>query len=233
MVRWVMPALRSKRNVIILCDSWYAKQNLIRVTEEYPNLDIICNARYDSVRYDLTPASTGRRGRPAKYGVRFSTNEDFTLSAEKIGEYFVGVRRALTNFFSNREVLAYVIPSERSSGNRRLFFSTVFQTHLNMFCAWQENEMLHNTGSSWMQYIPLFLYRFRWNIEVSYYEQKTFWALCSYMVRRSKGIEMLINLVNIAYSVVKLLPYIDKTFEKYCDYSVQEFRFSLSERIRE
>ena len=39
-----------------------------------------------------------------------------------------------------------------------------------------------------MKYILLFLYSFRWNIETSYYEQKTFWSLCSYMVRSCKGI---------------------------------------------
>ena len=50
-----------------------------------------------------------------------------------------------------------------------------------------------------MKYIPLFLYSFRWNIETSYYEQKTFWSLCSYMVRSCKGIEMLVNLINICY----------------------------------
>ena len=37
----------------------------------------------------------------------------------------------------------------------------------------------------------LFLYSFHWNIETSYYEQKTFWSFCSYMVRSCKGIEML------------------------------------------
>ena len=50
-----------------------------------------------------------------------------------------------------------------------------------------------------MKHIPLFLYSFRWNIETSYYEQKTFWSLCSYMVRSCKGIEMLVNLINICY----------------------------------
>ena len=50
-----------------------------------------------------------------------------------------------------------------------------------------------------MKYIPLFLYSFRWNIETSYYEQKTFWSFCSYMVRSCKGMEMLINLINISY----------------------------------
>ena len=233
MVRQVMPVFRDKKNVIILCDSWYAKQNLICVTEEYMNLDIICNARYDSVLYDLAPVHTGKRGRPARHGARLSIEDDFTLSEEKIGDYFIGVRRVLTNLFGSRMVLAYVTSTGRESGSRRLFFSTVSPTQLSIFCAWQADEMLHNTGSSRMQYIPLFLYRFRWNIEVSYYEQKTFWSLCSYMIRSSKGIEMLINLINIAYCAMKLMPYSDKVFEKYRDYSVQEFRFLLSERIRE
>ena len=84
-----------------------------------------------------------------------------------------------------------------------------------------------------MQYIPLLLYVFRWNIEVSYYEQKTFWSLCSYMVRSRKGIEMLVNLINIAYCGMKILPYQDKVFSEYRTESVQEFRFVLSAQIRE
>ena len=84
-----------------------------------------------------------------------------------------------------------------------------------------------------MKYIPLFLYSFRWNIEVSYYEQKTFWSLCSYMVRSRKGIEMLVNLINIAYCAMKLLPYQDEAFTKYRNESVQDFRFALSEKNRQ
>ena len=38
---------------------------------------------------------------------------------------------------------------------------------------------------------------------MSYYEQKTFWSLCSYMVRSRKGIEMLVNLINISYIIGK------------------------------
>ncbi len=88
-------------------------------------------------------------------------------------------------------------------------------------------------GGSHMPFIPLMLYAFRWDIEVSYYEQKTFWSLCSYMVRSRKGIEMLVNLINITYCAMKLLPYQDETFSKYRAESVQEFRFALSEQIRQ
>lgn len=84
-----------------------------------------------------------------------------------------------------------------------------------------------------MKYVPLFCYGFRLNIEISYYEQKTFWSLCSYMVRSRKGIEMLVNLINITYSAMKILPYQDEAFSKYREESVQEFRFFLSEQIRQ
>ena len=53
------------------------------------------------------------------------------------------------------------------------------------------------------------------------------------MVRSSKGIEMLVNLINISYCAMKLLPYSDNFFAKYQCQSVQDFRFSLSEKIRE
>ena len=52
------------------------------------------------------------------------------------------------------------------------------------------------------------------------------------MVRSRKGIEMLVNLINIAYCGIKLLPYQDEIFKKYCGKSVQEIRFALSEQIR-
>ena len=233
MVRQVMPVFSFQKNVIILCDSWYAKKDLVSIVDEYPNLDVICNARYDSVIYDLAPQPTGKRGRPAKHGKRLSPETDFSLSDEKIGDYYIGVRRVLTNIFGCREVLAYVTSSEKESSSRRLFFSTIFPEQMQIFCAWQEKAPLNQTGSDRMQYIPLFCYSFRWNIEVSYYEQKTFWSLCSYMVRSRKGIELLVNLINITYCAMKILPYQDEAFAKYRTESVQEFRFILSEKIRQ
>ena len=52
MIRQVMPEFQSKDHVIILCDSWYTKQNLVSIVKEYPNLDLIENARADSIIYD-------------------------------------------------------------------------------------------------------------------------------------------------------------------------------------
>ena len=70
MIRQVMPEFQEKKQVIILCDSWYTKRNLVSIVDEYLNLDLIGNARIDSVMY--ASAHTGRRGRPAKHGKRLS-----------------------------------------------------------------------------------------------------------------------------------------------------------------
>lgn len=99
------------------------------------NLDIICNARSDSVIYDLTSPPTGKRGRPAKHGRRLSLKEDLVLSAEKIGNYYLGVCRVLSNLFGQREILAYVTVTEKNQGSRRLFFSTIFPNQIELFCA--------------------------------------------------------------------------------------------------
>lgn len=40
-VRQVMPEFHEKKNVVILCDSWYVK-NFVSIIEEYENLDIVC-----------------------------------------------------------------------------------------------------------------------------------------------------------------------------------------------
>ena len=232
MVRQVMPAFIKQKNVIILY-IWYVKKDLVCLVDEYENLDLIGNARVDSVIYDLAPGPTGKKGRPAVHGRKLSIKDDFTLSDEKIGDYYMAVRRVLTNIFGRREVMAYVTSPAKDCVTRRLFFSTVFPEQLEIFCAWQEKSPLNQTGSDRMQYIPILLYVFRWNIEVSYYEQKTFWSLCSYMVRSRKGIEMLVNLINITYCAMKILPYQDEAFSKYRTESVQEFRFALSSQIRE
>ena len=41
MIRQIMPEFHSKDYIIIFCDSWYTKQNLVSIVDEYPNLDLI------------------------------------------------------------------------------------------------------------------------------------------------------------------------------------------------
>ncbi len=63
------------------------------------------------------------------------------LSEDKIGSYYTAVRRALTNIFGKREVLAYLTAPEKDSSTRRWFFSIIFPEQLEIFCMWQENHL--------------------------------------------------------------------------------------------
>ena len=51
------------------------------------------------------------------------------------------------------------------------------------------------------------------------------------MLRSKTGIENLVNLINIAYCSMKILPYTNEEFRDYRGKSVQEFRLALSEQI--
>ena len=150
---FIMPEFLSKEHVIILCDSWYTKKNLVSIIDEYPNLDLIGNARIDSVMYDLAPERTGRRGRPAKHGKRLCVETDFTFSKEKIGDYYTGVRRVFTKIFGDREVLAYVTDTEKGNGTKRLFFSTIFSEDLKVFCTEEEHSSSDQTDHDPVNYI--------------------------------------------------------------------------------
>lgn len=61
MVRRAMGRIGPDRQVFLLCDSWYPKRCVASLVDEFPNLDVICNARIDIVIYDLPPKWTGKR----------------------------------------------------------------------------------------------------------------------------------------------------------------------------
>lgn len=75
-------------------------------------------------------------------------------------------------------------------------------------------------------------YSQRWNIEVNYYEHKVFWSLGEYRVRSKQGIENLVNLINVSHAAMKILPYVEPSFEKYQKLSAQQVRFHVSELVR-
>ena len=128
-----------------------------------------------------------------------------------------------------QEVHAYV--TKTTSNSRRLFLCTINPCDIHMGCAWQENFLMRNIGSTDMELYPLTLYRLRWNIEVGYYEQKTFWSLGKYMVRSKHSIETLLNLINVAYAAMRILPHKNNVFKDFRDSAPQEIRLFLSEQI--
>ena len=231
MVRHAVDAIGPDRQVFLLCDSWYPKGCVAGLVDEYNNLDIICNARIDTVMYGFPPGRTGKRGRPRKYGERLSP-EDFELESPKTGDWKVGVRPVLTRLWGERVVYAIVTLPKSGNGSRRLFFSTKDPESIILDYSKCEDDTIRGYGEDNKKFLPLACYSPRWNIEVSYYESKTFWPLEEYRVRSREGIERLVNLECIAYSAMTLLPYSDGSFSCYQSASAQETRFGIGQEIQ-
>ena len=232
MVRNAMDNIGQDRQVFLLCDSWYPKGCVAGLVDEYHNLDIICNARIDTVMYDLPPGRTGKRGRPRKYGERLSP-EDFGFESPKTGDWKIGVRPVLTRLWGERVVYAIVTLPKSGNGSRRLFFCTKDPESIILDYSRCEDDTIRGYGGEKKQFLPLACYSPRWNIEISYYESKTFWSLEDYRVRSREGIERLVNLECIAYSSMTLLPYSDRSFSSYQSASAQETRFGIGQQIQD
>ena len=231
LVEQAMKVIGAERQVILLCDSWYPKAEITELIERYDNLHLICNVRIDTVLYDLPPESTGKRGRPRKRGKRLSLNQ-FELSEPKHGDYKIGTRQVMTNLWKERKVHAIVTLPKKGKGTHRLFLSTIEPEEISLSLNWCTEGELCPYAEENIKYLPLDLYAFRWNIEVSYYESKTFWSMENYRVRSSRGIERLVNLLSLSYSAMTLLPYSDKTFSQYQSASAQETRYAIGQEIQ-
>ncbi len=231
MVCHAMDCIGPDRQVFLLCDSWYPKGCVAGLVDEYDNLDIICNARIDTVMYDLPPERTEKHGRPRRYGVRLSP-DDFGLETPKTGDWKIGVRPVLTRLWGDRVVYAIVTLPKNGNGRRRLFFCTKDSESIILDHSRCEDETIRGYGEENAQFLPLACYPLRWDIETSYYESKTFWSLEGYRVRSREGIERLINLECMAYSAMTLLPYSDGSFSCYRSASAQETRFDIGQEIQ-
>ena len=231
LVRNVMRVLGDQRQVILCCDSWYPKASVVRLVDEFVNLALIANVRSDTAIYELPPESTGRRGRPRVRGNKIPL-KDIDLSDIPDSDYLVGAKPVITELFNRRTVYA-VVTKSKDRDSRRLFICTADPATLNFDPAFAGNSSSSVFSDIDTGFLPLTIYEFRWDIEVSYYEQKSFWALEDYMLRSKIGIERLLNLLTIVYSFMTLLPYISDDFYALKSMSRQQARFVLGDLVRQ
>ncbi len=230
LVKLAMKAIGTERNVILCCDSWYPKAEITQLPEEFENLDILCNVRSDTALYELPPERTGKKGRPRVRGERIFLN-DFILQEVKETGMYAGSRTVMTNLFKKRPVSAIV--TESKSGSRRLFLCTASpeQLHFDTNCSGIGKSLCYAETNRAL--LPMTIYALCWHIETAYYEQKKFWSFGSYLLRSRDGIECLLNLLTIVYSMMSLLPFLDSSFSFLKEVSSQQARFLLCYQIHQ
>ena len=178
MITDAMKILKDAHMVILLCDSWYPKGEVTKTVKAHDNLELIANVRVDTAMFEL-PERTGKPGRPEKKGKPVSIRGDFIF--EKIDKYFIATKTVLTNLFGDIPVyMTATAPNFTNDKAYRLFISTVFPAQLESLFVGYEQLLGKNEAhrKSWL--FPLYIYAFRWNIEVMFYELKTFWSFGLY-----------------------------------------------------
>ena len=228
LVRSVMTCLGTKRQVILCCDSWYPKGCVKDLIDEYANLAIICNVRADTAIYALPPEKTGKKGRPKVRGQRLSI-ECFAQAEIPGTDLCAGFQPVKTKLFGSRTVYA-VATKSKDGQSYRLFLCTQNPQNLCFDLVFSD-ERAASFARADNNLIPLTIYALRWNIEVAYYEQKTFWALGDYRLRSQTGMERLVNLLTLCYSAMKILPFLSDAFSFLKGLSPQKARFALGQAI--
>jgi hypothetical protein len=231
MIELVMEILGKYPMVILLCDSWYPKGDVLKTVQKYKNLELIVNVRVDSSIFDLPPEHTGKRGRPAKKGKKLDIHQDFHFIG--VGDYFIAARTVLMSLFENLPIyLTVTTPDILNYNAYRIFICTVLPEQLIQQFKGYENKLSDNLTSKMLWTFPLFLYSFRWNIEVFFYEQKTFWSFGLYRLRSKVGIENFVNFSSICYACMLMLPYMDVHYASLVNESPQHCKYLLGEAIR-
>lgn len=222
MVTSVAPALK-KYQVIVTCDSWYTKKPFINEIEKFSNINILGALRSDTAMYEVfCEAHTGKRGRPRKKGNRINLKN---LNYSKEGKFFIAHTQAKTNLTEKIAYITVTTTDIEAFKSVRLYMSTINPNNINSF------DNLATDNSNVLDKTIYNIYKVRWNIEVIFYQQKTFWSFSNYMVRSKAGIEKYVNLLGVAYSMCITLPFINEKFAEYQFQSPQEFKYHLSESI--
>ena len=120
LVAQAMKVMDPQCQVILLCDSWYPKAEVVALVEQFDNLEMVCNARMDTALYGLPPVKTGKKGRPRKRGSRIQL-DDIVLGEPKSGDWLIGMMPVITNLWKDKVVYALVTAPKNGKGSRRLF----------------------------------------------------------------------------------------------------------------
>ena len=109
------------KQLVILCDSWYIKGDVIDTVEEFENIEFVGAVRKDTAFYDLPPEHNGKRGRPRKYGDKLSFKD---LKYKKIGKYYVASKIVKTKLFEQPVEIFVTLKDLDEFKSPRVYIST-------------------------------------------------------------------------------------------------------------
>ena len=188
-------ALFSGKKVRLLMDSWYMRGDLIgaMLAQE---IHVIGQIRIDTRLYFAPEKNTTvKRGRPAKYGVKFTRDYIDALPAteDELPLYGksqrVRYRSAilLARFLDAKPV--HAVWSEFSDGKK----------------GWRNMHLLLSTDTTISAKEIIIAYAKRWSIETAFHDLKQSWGLKEAWQQTRKTLSRWVQLITIGYGLIQLL----------------------------
>jgi hypothetical protein len=212
--------------VILLCDSWYSKGVILDTVKNHENLELIAAVCSDTALFDLPPAPTDKRGRPRVHGDRL---DKATFSFEKLGDYYVATKQAMTRLFDQSVHVTVTTTNPEELNSVRVYISTLNPEEIRIFKEHEQEES--NSGFKGSENLALRACGIRWNIEVIFYQHKFFWGFSNYVVRNKLAIERYVNLLAIGFILVCVLPFLDGRLKTWQFESSQIIKREIASHI--
>lgn len=225
----IMDLLENK-NVTLLCDSWYTKGDVLSCVKEHDNLELIAAVRYDTAIFDLPPEPNGKRGRNPIYGEKLNIKD---LEYKKNGDYYQANKLVKTRLFKDQTIEIMVTVKDIDDFKSPRMFINTNPKECSLEELSKPKEETKKEKDNIFANSSFSDYGIRWDIEVIFYELKKFWSFGNYMIRTEKGIETYINLLGLAYTFAKILPFWAEEFSELRSLSPQEIKSQLALYIRE
>ena len=192
LIRVLLPVFASK-NVFLLLDSWYMRGTLISYALKN-GLHVIGQVRKDTALYDI-PQRTGKRGRPRKYGDKYTPKQLAQLEENRERFFIYGkwhwIRYksviAKARFLKGLKVRAVWVRLESEDGSltkERLILST------NIFSG--PSEMIN-------------AYAKRWSIESMFAQIKNNWGWKEAWQQSRQVLHRWTQILSLGYAIPQLL----------------------------
>lgn len=181
------------RNTFVLMDSWYMKWPFLSYLLEH-KMTAIGQVRKDTALHDF-PVKTGKRGRPAKYGTKYSEElvadlkevreELFLYGKKQIVQYRSAV--CLAKFMKGRAVRAVWLQFEDASGNLT------------------KTRLLLSTSPDLSAKEIILFYARRWAIEDLFNQMKNNWGWREAWQQSRQVLHRWTQILSVAYALPQLL----------------------------
>ena len=230
----IIDIIGKKRKIIILCDAWYTKGQIIELYYKHKNVELIGAVNKRTNFYLLPPERVpGQKGRTPLKGRELAI-EDLIFESIPDEKLQFAHKEVKTDLFGlDTTIELFCTKSQNDSLRYFICTDKNLSSYVDVNLVKNTNPTSKNLLSFNSEYLPFCIYTIRWNIEIFFYEIKKFWGLESFMVRKFVSIYRLINFLSVVYASTTLLPYYCKELTSLQGLSTQEIRTCLGEFLRQ